>query len=335
MAAGSVDDIFVEIEVRLDRLETGLRNAEQVIGSSTQRMNRATRRVGEGFGGISSNVQRALLTLGALHISLGTVESLTNVASAGFRLWSADIEDTRSETENLLQALDSIPEIGTAFAAGRRIGSFFRDFSIEGFKKFFEREADPILADLESSADRFLRATDKIVIDLLGLSKRSEFALRVGAVTGPEGLAANREVQILNAINNEERIRLKFVFQREDLERKIFELQQIATRTAPTGEISPLFLAVRQQIFEFEQQILELIAAREREALRKRRRGRDPTESFITAAGTATFGVGAFSPQPALDPPTKQVQERQLEETKRTNLRIDNLKDLLGEIGFQ
>ena len=57
MAEGSVDDIFVEIEVRLTKLDTGLRNAEERINSSTERMNRVTQQVGEGFGGISTNFQ--------------------------------------------------------------------------------------------------------------------------------------------------------------------------------------------------------------------------------------------------------------------------------------
>lgn len=320
MAEGSVDDIFVEIEVRLNRLETGLRNAEQVIDSSTRRMNRATQRVGEGLGTISPNVQKALITLGAMHISLRTVESLAGVVSAGFGLWTADIEDSRVAAEEFLQAIEKIPEIGTAFAAGRGLGEFF-----VGFREFFEQEVDPIVADI----DRFLVNLDKGSLRHAEGERQVARALEIASITERQGKAAERELQILDAVTEQERIRLKFMFEREDLARSIFELERKAGRLDPRrGEV------FRGKIDEFEQQILDLIDAREREALRKRRRTRDPTESTITALGTATFGVGGFNPQTEIDRPTKQGQEQQRQESKQTNQRLGQLIEAVQEIGF-
>ena len=327
MAAGSVDDIFVEIVVRQEMLETGLRNAELRIDSSTRRMNRVTQRVGEGFGGISTNVQKALITLGALHISLRTVESLADVASAGFRLWSADIEDVTFETENFLQALEKIPEIGTAFAAGRGIGGFFAGFN---FKEFFSRQADPILDDIGNFLDRSARSIDRGSVRFDKGEREIARQSEIATIIERQGKAAERELRILDAATKAERIRLKFMFEREALARSIFELERKAGRLDPRG--SEIF---RGKIAEFEQQILDLIDAREREALRKRRRGRDPTESFITAAGTATFGVGGFNPQPPLDPPTKQGQQQQVRLTRITNEQMRELIGAVQEVGFQ
>ena len=330
MAEGSVDDIFVEIEVRLTKLDTGLRNAEERINSSTERMNRVTQRVGEGFGGISANVQKALITLGAMHISLRTIESLAGVASAGFRVWTGDIEDSRVAAEEFLQAIESIPEIGTAFGAGRRLGGLFTGLSLKGLREFFEREADPILDDLDRLQTKFLSGVDKGSPRHDPGAQQTARLSAILTITERQGKAAERELRILDAVTNAERTRLKFMSEREDLARAIFELERQTGRLDPRrGEVA------RQKIDEFEQTVLDLIDAREREALRKRRRGRDPTESTITALGTATFGPSAFRPQAALDPPTKQVQEQQLQEVKQTNLRIDNLKDLLGQWGFQ
>lgn len=321
MAEGSVDDIFVEIEVRLERLQIGLRNAEQEIGSSTRRMNRVTQGVGEGFGSISPNVQKALITLGAMHISLRTVESLADVVSAGFGLWTADIEDSRVAAEEFLHAIEKIPEIGTAFAAGRGLGEFFI-----GFREFFEQEVDPIVADI----DRFLANLDKGSARFTETQRRVALATQIATVTERQGKAAERELRIIDAATEAERVRLKFMFEREDLARSIFELERKAGRLDPRrGEV------FRGKIDEFEQQILDLIDAREREALRKRRRVKDPTESFVTAAGTATFGIGGFNPQAALDPPTKQGQEQQRQEAKQTNQRLGQLIEAVQEVGFQ
>ena len=75
----------------------------------------------------------------------------------------------------------------------------------------------------------------------------------------------------------EEKVRLRFLTQREALERTILQLGELAGRLDTQRRI-----VFGGKIEEFESLILELIDEREKAALRKAKR-RDPTESTITA----------------------------------------------------
>ena len=353
MAEGSVDDIFVEIQVRLDTLESGLRNAERAIDSSTRRMNQATGGVGEGFGSITPNVQKALISLAALHVAIRTTESLTNVGRSAFQLMTADIEDSRQAAENFVSALENIPVLGPAFGAGRGFGEFSQEVGlftrgpkelIDDFNKFFGRDFDTIEADLirfksqfDDKTARFFTDIDKSSPRFDETERRTAFAVRVGSVTGQGGKAAERELQILNAINKEERIRLKFVFQREDLERKIGELQKLAARASTGGQIGGLSSILGTRIEDFEKQMLELIAAREREALKKKKgRSGDPTETTITALGAATFGAGRALDSPIIpDAPTKKGQDDLVIASKTIIRSLTELTRSVAGIGFE
>ena len=298
MVAGSVDDIFVEIQVRLDKLETGMRRSEQIVNDSLERIEQRTSQgiFGDGFlSGTAQTVGKVAAGFATMLTIFGALNIATDVFQLAMAKAGEDAERVADEIDSIRERGNRVPILGLA---ALEVVAFIAN-----------------LANAESEAEKTLTTLREIEEATAALA-RGAFALRFG-----RDLAVQEKLLIaLREQDKEKRIQL-------ELEARLFEIELQRQRLIEQG----ITVLKARQFAEIEGERARLLAE---EKLRKRRRGRDPTESTITALGTATFGVGGFNPQPALDPPTKQGQDKQQRETKQTNQRLGQLIEAVQEIGF-
>ncbi len=300
MAAGSVDDIFVEIEVRLDRLETGMRRSEQIVNDSLERIEQRTSQGIFGDSFLSGTVQ----TVGKVAAGFATMLTIfgaLNIATDVFQLAMAkageDAGRVADEIESIRERGNRVPILGLA---ALEVVAFIDN-----------------LANADSEAEKTLETLRQIEEATAALARQA-FALRFG-----RDVAVQEKTLIaLREQDKEKRIQL-------ELEARLFEIELQRQRLIEQG----ITVLKARQFAEIEGERARLLAEERLRKLKGRRR--DPTESVITALGQATFGVGGFSPPSALDPPTKQGQQQQLEKADRHNRLLERLEELVSQIGFQ
>ena len=319
MAEGpNIDDIFIEIRARLDKLEGDLTQAERMVDNRVQRINQATDKTDLSLRTIGRSITRLGVGFVGIRVGMEGVNSVLGIGIGLMEAFSNNIEESEAGFRRMRQTAEGIPFVGGLFRAG---GQTLRDLA----------QMNPMVS-MGIPGAGLLNALTAPWRNRPEVKHDQDRVLTMTQDLGEIRKSFERQRQLAEADTPDKRARLEATFAKEDLRA---EIRRIFNDMVKAGLIQDkndtLFKRLKDTLIVGEEAIDAELAAKLR---KKEGMNRDLRESVSTAIGTARLGPMVGDVPLGDEGATESTAKQQVTETKKVVSRLDRVSGQLAGMGF-